>query len=135
MSISSGDEFFLFMNLRAEYKWASYDMTPPKWVEAAIIYNTDLEKHNRSLGHFRWTSHKTPRALRDKLSEVEAMVLRRLAAGDYKCTLSSISYRRFFSDITSQQRNQVRKTSGVSIAMPSPCSRAAVAISRRYGPI
>lgn len=131
LSISSGDEYFLFMNLRAEHKWASYDMTPPKWVEAATIYNTELEKHNRSLGHFRWTSRKTPCALLNKLSEVEALILRRLASGDYKCTFAvGLSDR--ISDASLQQRSPARRTSGRSIAMLSPCSKAEVATSRRY---
>ncbi|KAI0673878.1 hypothetical protein C8Q78DRAFT_1186282 [Trametes maxima] len=83
-TISSGDEFFLFMNLRAEHKWASYNMTPQKWVEAATLYNTALEKTSWRLGHMRWTARKTPRALMDKLGEIEPMVLRRLQSGDYR---------------------------------------------------
>lgn len=87
MAITSGDEFFLFMNLRAELKWASYSMSPSRWVEAANAYNVELETLNRRLGHASWTTCKTPRALMDKLNEVESMVVRRLAAGDYKCEI------------------------------------------------
>lgn len=88
-SIASGDEFFLFMNLRAEHQWVSFGMTPQKWVDAAVTYNVELEKLNRRLGHFRsnWATWKTPRALMEKLGEVEPMILRRLATGDYKCKL------------------------------------------------
>ncbi|EIW51483.1 uncharacterized protein TRAVEDRAFT_137340 [Trametes versicolor FP-101664 SS1] len=88
MVIPGGDEFFLFMNLRAEHQWASHSMTPRKWVEAAEIYNTELEKTKHRLGYYGWTVKKTPRALMDKLGEIESMVLRRLSAGDYKCKLS-----------------------------------------------
>lgn len=87
LAITGGDEFFLFMNLRAQHKWASYSMTPSKWVNAANIYNTDLEQLNRRLGHASWATCKTPRALMDKLSDVESMVVRCLAAGDYKCEI------------------------------------------------
>lgn len=87
MVIAGGDEFFLFMNLRAEHQWASHSMTPRKWVQAAGIYNTELEKTKRRLGYYGWTVKKTPRALMDKLGEIEPMVLRRLSAGDYKCEL------------------------------------------------
>ncbi|KAI0368260.1 hypothetical protein BV20DRAFT_1037239 [Pilatotrama ljubarskyi] len=71
-SIEAGDEFFLFMDLRAKHQWASYAMTPQKWVEAASIYDTKLEKLSRQYGRSSWTVWKTPRALMDKL------------AGDYK---------------------------------------------------
>ncbi|KAI0667040.1 hypothetical protein C8Q78DRAFT_413566 [Trametes maxima] len=83
-SISSGDEFFLFMNLRAGHKWVSHNMTPQKWVEAAALYNMELEKADRRLGHFRGTVQKTPRALMDKLGDIEPIILRRLSDGDYK---------------------------------------------------
>lgn len=135
LSVSSGDEFFLFVNLRAEHKWASYSMTPSKWVEAATVYNTELEKLNRSLSHFKWITHKTPRALMDKLSEVEGMVLRRLAAGDYKCTFFTPACGRDawnMSNTSSQRRKLARKSSGESIATQCRCSREEAAILQRY---
>ncbi|KAI0365886.1 hypothetical protein BV20DRAFT_953305, partial [Pilatotrama ljubarskyi] len=87
VKVSSGNKFFLFMNLRAEHQWASYSMTPRKWVEAAAIYNTELEKLNRSMGHYGWMARKTPRALMEKLGEIEPMILHRLLTGDFKCEL------------------------------------------------
>lgn len=46
LAITSGDEYFLFMNLRAEHLWASYNMTSAEWAEATDIYNSELKVHN-----------------------------------------------------------------------------------------
>ncbi|KAH9952137.1 hypothetical protein B0H21DRAFT_684053 [Amylocystis lapponica] len=81
MTISSNDEFYLFMDLRNEKKWASFEMSPRKWVIAANEYNTRLEAFNRSKGAS--TIRKTPRALMDKLGEIEPKILARIASGRY----------------------------------------------------
>ncbi|KAH9940973.1 hypothetical protein B0H21DRAFT_697284 [Amylocystis lapponica] len=83
MTISSNDEFYLFMDLRNERKWASFEMSPRKWVIAANEYNARLETFNRSRG--TTTIRKTPRALMDKLGEIEPKILARIASGRYTC--------------------------------------------------
>ncbi|OBZ68323.1 hypothetical protein A0H81_11830 [Grifola frondosa] len=80
-SIGSGDEFFLFMDLRLKNRWISFLMTPRKWVTAADEYNVELAKCDKSKG--RSTIGKTPRALMDKLSEIEPRVLGHVTSGNY----------------------------------------------------
>ncbi|GBE88497.1 hypothetical protein SCP_1303130 [Sparassis crispa] len=81
LSISSDTEFYLFMDMRAEKKWASFNMTPCKWVEAAEAYNSRLEALNSAKG--LPTVWKTPRALMDKLGELEPKILICIASKDY----------------------------------------------------
>ncbi|KAH9046965.1 hypothetical protein EDB83DRAFT_2204269, partial [Lactarius deliciosus] len=59
LTIGHGDEFFIFMKLRARHKWASFRMTPLKWVEATNLFNAELESVNHS--HNRSTTPKNPR--------------------------------------------------------------------------
>jgi hypothetical protein len=87
LAIGRGDEFFVFMKLRAQHKWASFRMTPLKWVKATKVYNAELESVNRS--HNRNTTLKNPRALVAMLGTVEAMVADRLMTGNYKCEPAS----------------------------------------------
>ena len=44
LRISSGEDgaFFLFMDMRLECQWVSYDMTPAKWVKATEEFNERL---------------------------------------------------------------------------------------------
>ncbi|GBE81445.1 hypothetical protein SCP_0311740 [Sparassis crispa] len=83
MSINTKDEFFLFMDMRAEKRWASFSMTPRKWVIAASEYNTQLEAFNRSRGQAHLTVRKTPRALMEKLGELEPKIIARIVTGHY----------------------------------------------------
>jgi hypothetical protein len=87
LTIGCGDEFFIFMKLRAQHKWASFRMTPLRWVEATKLYNAELESVNRS--HNRNTTLKNPRALVTMLGTVEATVADRLMTGNYKCEPAS----------------------------------------------
>ncbi|OBZ74117.1 hypothetical protein A0H81_06463 [Grifola frondosa] len=81
LSISTSEEFFIFMNLHLDQQWMSFNMTPRKWVIATNDYNARLEMHNRSHGHS--TVYKTPRALMEKLGSVEPDVLSRIADGRF----------------------------------------------------
>ncbi|KAH9001850.1 hypothetical protein EDB86DRAFT_2801333, partial [Lactarius hatsudake] len=82
LTIGHGDEFCVFMRLRAQHKWASFQMTPPKWAEATKHFNAELESVNCS--HNRGTTLKNPRTLVAMLGTVEAMVANRLATGNFK---------------------------------------------------
>lgn len=82
--IQRGDEFFLFMDLRAEHQWASYKMTSHKWILATKAYNLRLQSSCSSKG-LSYIA-KNPRALMDKLSEIEQMIAHRISTGNYMCT-------------------------------------------------
>ncbi|KAI0685312.1 hypothetical protein C8T65DRAFT_592488, partial [Cerioporus squamosus] len=79
---SEKDAFFLFMNLRKQLQWATYKMTPRDWVAAATLYNHAVEKKNASEG--KALVRKTPRALLDKLHEIELAIIHRVSKGNYK---------------------------------------------------
>jgi len=95
LTIGRGDEFFVFMKLRARHKWASFRMTPLKWVEATNLFNAELESVNCS--HNRSTTLKNPRALVAMLGTVEATVADRLATGNFKCGSAPIPSQSRFS--------------------------------------
>ncbi|OBZ69714.1 hypothetical protein A0H81_10073 [Grifola frondosa] len=86
-SIGGGDEYFLFMDLRLKNRWVSFLMTPRKWVAAADEFNMELAKLDKSKGCS--TTGKTPRALMDKLGEVEPQVLGHVASGNTCVTKES----------------------------------------------
>ena len=76
------DEFYLFMDLRAQHGWVSPKMTSVSWVEATSIFNAALEK--KKPGAFR----KTPRALMEKLATVEKQIINRKKNNNYMCERS-----------------------------------------------
>ncbi|KAI1782077.1 hypothetical protein LXA43DRAFT_1069364 [Ganoderma leucocontextum] len=82
----SSREFFLFMKLRVIHGWAMFQMTPYDWVCAASTYNTAIKDLNREQGTA--LPLKTPRALLDKLSEVEVQIFSRIRDGNY-CSRSN----------------------------------------------
>ncbi|GBE80642.1 hypothetical protein SCP_0303590 [Sparassis crispa] len=83
LTILTDNEFYLFMNLRSEFQWVSYNMTPQKWVVAANDYNVRLEALNGAKG--KNTIRKTPRALMEKLGEIEPKILTCLSSGKFTC--------------------------------------------------
>ncbi|KAL6303302.1 hypothetical protein BKA93DRAFT_818125 [Sparassis latifolia] len=88
LRILTDTEFYLFMDMRVEGKWRSFNMTPRKWVIAAEAYNTRLEALNHGKGLS--TIRKTPRALMDKLGELEPKILAHITAEDYTCEFASV---------------------------------------------
>ncbi|PIL28809.1 hypothetical protein GSI_08853 [Ganoderma sinense ZZ0214-1] len=83
-------EFFLFMELRATHQWATFQMTPYDWVCAASMYNTAIKKLNYE--HGAALPLKTPRALLDKLSEVETLVFGRIRDNNYRSHSGGTSF-------------------------------------------
>ncbi|KAG1780071.1 hypothetical protein EV702DRAFT_1194838 [Suillus placidus] len=82
MHISSNVEFHLFMDMRAEFAWISFKMTPKQWAAATETYNNRLEEKN-------------PQALLRKLGEIEVAVMNRVAKNDFKsCSGSETFWRR-----------------------------------------
>ncbi|EPQ51434.1 hypothetical protein GLOTRDRAFT_22104, partial [Gloeophyllum trabeum ATCC 11539] len=71
LTINNNEEFFLFMDMRAEEKWVSFQMTSKKWVLATEKYNKRLEEAARtpSKSNSPFIA-KNPRALMQKLGEV-----------------------------------------------------------------
>jgi hypothetical protein len=91
LKIGANDEFFIFMRLRSQHKWASFKMNPSKWVQATKLYNAELQSLDQQ--HGRTTIPKNPRALMTMLGTVEATVSDRILTGNYKCeSFSSFSF-------------------------------------------
>lgn len=82
LTIKDANEFFLFMEMRRESKWASFNMTPKRWVLATEEYNTRLAQ---ILNVPTLAVKKNPRALMTKLSEIEAIILTRLSTQNFTC--------------------------------------------------
>lgn len=80
LKIASRPEFFLFMDMRSEFQWRSFSMTPTKWVTATVLYTERLLKRESD------AVQKNPRALCDKLGEVEPVIVKRITNSEYKCT-------------------------------------------------
>ncbi len=92
LSLTSIDyaEFCLFLRLRVENRWATYTMSPYNWVCAASVYNKELQKLNQSTQKKR--ALKTPRALMDKLFQLEPKLIGRIISGNYDCTFLTASH-------------------------------------------
>ena len=86
LSINDGEEFFLFMDMRAELGWVSFNMTPLKYVEATAEYNARLEARRKT--PYGQLTKKNPRALMEKLTTIEEKVMTRIANKDFKCMSS-----------------------------------------------
>lgn len=85
--LARGIEFFIFMELRDKNKWTSFSMNPRKWAIATAEYNKRLVMECSKKG-LPVPVPKNPRALVEKLGQVEAEVLKRVATGNYRCRLS-----------------------------------------------
>lgn len=88
LKISGDDEFYLFMDMRAEHQWASFGMTAVKWASATQAYNIRLETLGKEK-RFQ-VIKKSPRALVDKLNEVEPKIIERIRRKNYTCTFYDI---------------------------------------------
>ncbi|KAF8206780.1 hypothetical protein K438DRAFT_1714348 [Mycena galopus ATCC 62051] len=67
------------MNMRVEFEWKSYEMTPKRWADATMAYNARLQS---SPGHAGETKH--PRALLGKLAEIELKIMQRIAEQNFR---------------------------------------------------
>jgi len=81
MSIRDDREFYLFMDMRTENQWASFNMTPKKWVAATHDYNKRLEALNMTRHH--QTIAKMPKALMEMLGDVETKIANRILKNDF----------------------------------------------------
>jgi hypothetical protein len=83
LTVSGDVEFYLFMDMRAERGWASFKMTPYKWVAETVSYNARLEELNKKAD--KPFIPKNPRALVDKLAAIKIKITDRLATQNFKC--------------------------------------------------
>lgn len=83
MALKGDDEFFLFMDMRAEKQWASFNMTSRKWVAATQEFNARLEALNIKKNNP--TVRKNPRALMDLLGQIEPKISERIIRNDFIC--------------------------------------------------
>ena len=82
--IAGGEEFYLFMDLRATHQWASFGMNSQKWVTATRLFNEAFtaQQHAKGISNI---IKKNPRALMDKLGEMEPKIAKRIATQNYTC--------------------------------------------------
>ncbi|EGO24999.1 hypothetical protein SERLADRAFT_469049 [Serpula lacrymans var. lacrymans S7.9] len=81
LTLNSSAKFFLFMDMRLQNKWALFSMTSQKWVLATADYNSRLEKLPKSGGSP--AVMKKPRALFDKLGEIETKIVKRIKSNNF----------------------------------------------------
>lgn len=86
LTISDDAEFFLFMEMRTEFQWATNNMTPIMLTQATAEYNKRLRERKSSVsGGSKELVLKSPRAMIDRLTSLEAQITRRIASNNFKC--------------------------------------------------
>src|SRR5712672_716698 len=123
LAINGSDEFFLFMDLRAEQRWVSYNMNSRKWLVATNEFNSRLEALNtlEGIGHIP----KHPRTLMEQLGNVETKIATRIACNNltcgYICHLHLIVrwHQEFLTHLDSRWRRLAPTHSGGNIALSS----------------
>lgn len=125
LDIQGDEEFYLFMDLRAQEQWTVLGMTNQKWASAAKTYNTELKERSKRKG-FEFVK-KNPQALGKKLSEIEPRILDRISRNNYICTFTSLTqlyslFQRLIIAL-SQLEKPTARLFGVGIAMRCPLLR------------
>jgi len=87
LTIKGDREFFLFMQMRAEFHWISYEMTSRRWVDATAEYNRRLVG---ILGEA--VVKKNPLALLHKLGEMEPRLIERVMNNNFTSKRNSESF-------------------------------------------
>jgi hypothetical protein len=106
LTIKGDVEFYLFMDMRAEKQWASFNMTSHRWLTASQEYNARLRVLNEAKNCL--TIKKNPRALMKLLGDVEARISDRIIKGDFICKSHSFPIERSRLFHYSSQENQHR---------------------------
>lgn len=83
LKITHDHEYFLFMELRAAHAWRTHGMNSHKYAACTKVYNSALEKACHQRGFPFVPKH--PRALHEKLAEIEPKILSRILRQDFKC--------------------------------------------------
>ncbi|KAI0066538.1 hypothetical protein BV25DRAFT_1912599 [Artomyces pyxidatus] len=82
LKIGDDQEFFVFMDLRLQHRWATFSMTSRNAVTAAELFNAAMKAHNDPRGVT--TVKKNPSAIIEKLNRVEEMIVKKIKSGNYK---------------------------------------------------
>ena len=85
LTINSDDEFFLFMDMRADAGWATFNMSSRKYAEATEEFNSRMGQKARAKG-MEFVA-KNPRALMEKLAAIEEIIMNRLSTENFVCKL------------------------------------------------
>ncbi|KAJ6463118.1 hypothetical protein C8R47DRAFT_992805 [Mycena vitilis] len=88
LKIHKGVEFFLFMDMRREFRWKSYEMTSRTRVDSTAEYNVRLRK----LPGGAQFIPKNPRALLEMLGEIELKIAERLLANNFKSAAGTTKF-------------------------------------------
>ncbi|KAG1818938.1 hypothetical protein EV424DRAFT_1287430, partial [Suillus variegatus] len=78
LTLQDSVEFYLFMDLRAELKWISYQMTSKRWVLATEEYNRRLV-----LKKGEPVVKKNYQALLRALGDIEPKLMNKIIKNDY----------------------------------------------------
>jgi hypothetical protein len=81
LSNETSNKFFLFMDMRTELGWVSYNMTSRRWVLATANYNSRLEALNSAKNIV--TIPKHPHALMEHLGAIEMKIALRITHNDF----------------------------------------------------
>lgn len=109
LTMARGNEFYLFMRLRLAHQWKSHNMSGKKFVDATALYNCELEALAKK--NFVPFYPKHPRALSDKLGEVEATVTNRMARQNFFC--ARLPYVIVVTTLTSRYSNTAQNGTDV----------------------
>ncbi|KAJ3816341.1 hypothetical protein F5880DRAFT_1457402, partial [Lentinula raphanica] len=77
LAIDGKIEYHLFMEMREEFQWVSYAMMPRRWADATVEFNSRLKAKDASI------LPKLPRALSNKLGDIEKVVGERIASNNF----------------------------------------------------
>ncbi|KAG2738529.1 hypothetical protein P692DRAFT_20758853, partial [Suillus brevipes Sb2] len=114
LTFQNSDEFYLFMEMRAEFKWLSYQMTSKRWVMATEEYNHRLiKKAGQSV------IQKNPQALLRALGDIEPKLMSRITKNDYTSRTNSESFWRRHCSVVSL----VKEEPGRKARKAQTCSR------------
>ncbi|TFY51908.1 hypothetical protein EVG20_g10784 [Dentipellis fragilis] len=119
LSISSKDEFFLFMEMRQEFQWASFGMTSHKWVLATKEYNMRLAERLKSSSLIP----KNPRTLFEKLGAIEAVVIQRVSTGNYMSRKNDETFWRKHCTAVALFKEEVQEMTDAKPRKPQMCTR------------
>ncbi|KAG2106101.1 hypothetical protein BD769DRAFT_1366791 [Suillus cothurnatus] len=114
LTFQSSDEFYMFMDMQAEFKWLSYQMTSKRWVLATEEYNRRLMKKNGQS-----VVPKNPQALLRALGDIEPKLMSKITKNDYTSRRNSESFWRRHCSVVSL----VKEESGKKARKAQTCSR------------
>lgn len=114
LAMQDSDEFYLFMDMRAEFKWLSYQMTSKRWALATEEYNLRLMKKKGES-----VVRKNPQALLRALGNIEPKLMNKIIKDDYTSKRNDESFWRRHCSVVPL----VKKEPGKKPRKPQTCSR------------